>query len=399
MIDKLHKRVHESKDNIVRFLRDIILIPGTCGKEKDVICRVKKEMETLSYDDVYVSKMGSVIGRIGNGKKKIFYDCHVDTVGPGDLKAWKIDPYRGAYENDIVYGLGACDTKASVATMVYGGALMKEMSLYGDFTLFVAASVMEEDCEGEADRFIFDHKETGQIPDCVVIGEPSSLRISRGNRGRVEIAITVRGKSAHASSPSLGENAIYKMAPLISELEHLNDILPVHPVMGKSVLAVTEITSKSSSRNAVPAECSVFIDRRLVPGETLEDVLTSIKKLPSFENAFSNIEVYRGQSYTGIEIEKEKFFPPWIMEENHPLVTDASRAYKKILGRTPDIFTWDFCTNGNYTAGIAGIPTIGFGPGEERYAHTTEEQVPVSHLLDATIFYAGFPLYFTGRDL
>ncbi len=399
MIDKLHKNVEERKEDIVRFLRDIIHIPGTCGKEREVICRVKEEMEKLSYDDVYVSKMGSVIGRIGNGKKKIFYDCHVDTVGPGDLKAWKIDPYRGAYENDIIYGLGACDTKASVATMVYGGALIKDMSLYGDFTLFVAASVMEEDCEGEADRFIFDHEETGRKPDFVVIGEPSSLRISRGNRGRVEIVITVKGRSAHASSPSLGENAIYKMAPLISELEQLNEILPVHPVMGKSVLAVTEITSKSSSRNAIPTECSVFIDRRLVPGETLEDVLASIKKLPSLKNASAGIEIYRGKSYTGIDIEKEKFFPPWIMEENHPLVTGSSRAYKKILGRNPEIFTWDFCTNGNYTAGIAGIPTIGFGPGEEKYAHTPEEQVPVRHLLDATSFYAAFPLYSMDLDL
>jgi len=399
MIDKLHKNVEERKDDIVRFLRDIIRIPGTCGKEKDVICRVKEEMETLFYDDVYVSKMGSVIGRIGNGKKKIFYDCHVDTVGPGDLKAWKIDPYRGAYENDIVYGLGACDTKASVATMVYGGALIKDMAMKGDFTLFVAATVMEEDCEGEADRFIFDNKESGGKPDLVVIGEPSSLRISRGSRGRVEIVITAKGKSAHASSPSLGENAIYKMAPLIVELEKLNDILPVHPVMGKSVLAVTEINSKSSSRNAIPAECSIFIDRRLVPGETIQDVLSSVRKLAGFKNASADIEVYRGKTYTGIEIEKEKCYPPWIMDENHPSVRGAYGAYEKILGRKPEIFTWNFCTNGNYTAGIAGIPTIGFGPGEEKYAHTAEEQVSVRHLLDATSFYAGFPLYSKGPDL
>lgn len=188
------------------------------------------------------------------------------------------------------------------------------------------------------------------------------------------------------------------MAPLVAELEKLDDILPVHPVMGKGVLAVTEINSRASSRNAIPAECSIFIDRRLVPGETMEQVLSSIKKLPSLKDASVDIEIYRGQSYGGIEIEKEKFFPPWIMEENHPLVKGASKAYETILGRKPEVFTWDFCTNGNYTAGIAGIPTIGFGPGEEKYAHTAEEQVSLTHLLQATSFYTAFPLYSMDLD-
>jgi len=281
--------------------------------------------------------------------------------------------------------------------MVYGGALLKELNLFQDFTLFVVAGVLEEGFEGEADRFIFEKNELRSIPDFIVIGEPSSLSIARGNKGRVELKVTTKGKSAHASSPHLGENAIYKMAPIIKELEELNERLPANSVMGKGVLAVTSIEAKTSSRNAVPAECSIYIDRRLVPEDTCEQVLASIKSLPSMKDGILEVVTDRLTSYTGISYLKKKFFPSWLFEESHSLVQSAFKTYELLFANKPEIITWYFCTNANYTAGEAKVPTIGFGPGDAKLAHTADEYVKVEQVEKAVCFYAAFPKILCGK--
>lgn len=393
--EQILKSVEAKKSDLVSFLQDLIRCRSFCGHEREAMRRVRMEMERLNYDEIYKSAMGSLIGRIGNGSKQIVYDAHVDTVSPGNIDLWKRPPFDGIVENDIVYGLGACDTKGSLASMIYAGSIIKELNP-GDFTLYVMATVMEEDCEGMATKFIFDNKEIS-LPDIIVIGEPSSMKIARGSKGRAELSIKTKGLSAHGSSPHLGINAIYKMAPIIAELEKLSLNLTKHPVMGKGEMAVTEISSLASSRNAVPSECEIIIDRRLVMGEDIRDVIDSIKSMEPFKDALINIETYNNKSYTGIDVIKEKVFPPWLLNEDDKVLEIARNAFKEALEREPEIFTWNFCTNGNYTAGEANIPTIGFGPGEERFAHTVEEHVKIRDLSDAVSFYSLFP-YIYGKN-
>jgi putative selenium metabolism hydrolase len=395
--DQIRKSIEARKSDLVSFLQDLIRYKSFCGHEREAIRRVRMEMERLNYDEIYKSAMGSLIGRIGNGSKKIIYDAHVDTVSPGNIDLWERAPFDGIVENDIVYGLGACDTKGSLASMIYAGAIIKELKP-DDFTLYVIATVMEEDCEGMADKFIFDNNEIG-IPDIIVIGEPSSLRIAGGSKGRVELSVKTKGISSHASSPHLGVNAIYKMAGIITELEKSSLNLTKHPVMGKGEMAVTEINSISSSRNAVPSECEIVIDRRLVMGDDIQDIINSIKAMDSFKDASLNIEIYNSKSYTGLDVVKEKLFPPWLLDKDDKILEIACNTFKSVLEREPEIFTWDFCTNANYTAGEANLPTFGFGPGEERFAHTVEEHVKISDLMDAVSFYVGFPYVYTGKSI
>lgn len=378
--------------DIVQFLRDLIAIPAESGQEGPVIARIRREMEKVGFDEVRVDPQGNILGRIGSGKTVIMMDSHTDTVGVGDPKEWGWDPYAGKVENGYVYGRGACDQRGGMASMVYAGKMIKEMDLTGDYTLYVVGSVQEEDCDGLPWLYIL--KEDGIRPDCVVITEPSKLGIYRGHRGRLEIEVHLRGRSCHASAPERGDNPIYKMARLVQEVEKLNERLAVDPFLGKGSIAVTQVRSLSPSLCAVPGACSIHLDRRLTAGETKESAVAEVKALPGAEAAEVEILSYDTPSYTGLVYPMEKYYPTWVLEESHPLAQAAIATFRGLWDRAPVVDKWTFSTNGVASMGLMGVPTIGFGPGEEEVAHSVGERIPIRHLVEAAQFYAAFPLTF-----
>jgi putative selenium metabolism hydrolase len=294
-----------------------------------------------------------------------------------------------------VYGRGACDQRAGMASMVYAGKIIKDLGLAGDYTLWVVGSVQEEDCDGLPWLYIL--KEDGVRPDCVVITEPSSLRIYRGHRGRMEIEVHLRGRSCHASAPERGDNPIYKMSRLVLEVEKLNTRLRDDAFLGKGTIAVTEIRSVSPSLCAVPGACSIHLDRRLTAGETKESAVAEVKALPGAEDAEVEILNYDTPSYTGLRYPMEKYYPTWVLEEAHPLAQAAIATYETLWKKAPIVDKWTFSTNGVGSMGLMGVPTVGFGPGEEDVAHSVAERVPIRDLVEAAEFYAAFPLIFSGR--
>jgi len=379
--------------DMVKFLRDLIAIPAESCHEGPVIGRIRQEMEKVGFDEVRIDPMGNILGRIGSGRTVIMMDSHTDTVGVGDPREWSWDPYQGKVENGYIYGRGACDQRAGMASMVYAGKLIKELGLGGDYTLWVVGSVQEEDCDGLPWLYIL--KEDGIRPDCVVITEPSRLRIYRGHRGRMEIEVHLRGVSCHASAPERGDNPIYKMSRVVAEVEKLNARLLADPFLGKGSIAVTEIRSLSPSLCAVPGACSIHLDRRLTAGETKESAVTEVRALPGAENAEIEILNYETPSYTGLRYPMEKYYPTWVLEESHPLAQAAIATYQSLWNAEPVVDKWTFSTNGVGSMGLMGVPTIGFGPGEEEVAHSVGERVPIEHLVKAAQFYAAFPLTFT----
>jgi len=379
--------------DMVKFLRDLIAIPAESCHEGPVIGRIRQEMEKVGFDEVRIDPMGNILGRLGSGRTVIMMDSHTDTVGVGDPREWSWDPYQGKVENGYIYGRGACDQRAGMASMVYAGKLIKELGLGGDYTLWVVGSVQEEDCDGLPWLYIL--KEDGIRPDCVVITEPSRLRIYRGHRGRMEIEVHLRGVSCHASAPERGDNPIYKMSRVVAEVEKLNARLLADPFLGKGSIAVTEIRSLSPSLCAVPGACSIHLDRRLTAGETKESAVTEVRALPGAENAEIEILNYETPSYTGLRYPMEKYYPTWVLEESHPLAQAAIATYQSLWNAEPVVDKWTFSTNGVGSMGLMGVPTIGFGPGEEEVAHSVGERVPIEHLVKAAQFYAAFPLTFT----
>lgn len=378
------------RDDVVSFLRDIIAIPSPSGAEKDMAERVVGEMKALGYDDAAIDPMGNAIGRIGDGATKIVLDAHMDTVGVGNRSAWPHDPFEGKVEDGIVFGRGASDNKGAVAAQVYAGKEMIERELDGaDATVYVIGTVMEEDCDGLALGYALEETLSGV--EAVVLGECTNLAVYRGHRGRMEMKVTTTGESAHASAPERGRNAVTAMAPIVLEVDALNDRLAQHEVLGKGTIAVSKIECDTASLNAIPDRCSVFIDRRLTEGETRESALDEIAGVLSGHDNHLEVLTYNEPSHTGLVLGTEKYYPTWILDENHPLVAAGVEAGAAALGHKPPIGQWTFSTNGVASAGRLGIPTIGFGPSEEKWAHTVLDQCPVDHLVKSIAFYAAVP--------
>lgn len=378
--------------DMVRFLRDLIAIPAESGQEGPVIERIRQEMKKVGFDEVRTDPMGNLLGRIGSGETIIMMDSHTDTVGVGDIREWAWDPYKGKVEDGYVYGRGACDQRAGMASLVYAGKLIKELGLEGDYTLYVVGSVQEEDCDGLAWVYIL--REDGIKADCVVLTEPTNLRVYRGHRGRMEIEAHFRGRSCHASAPERGDNPVYKVAPLLREIEALNARFREDAFLGRGTIAVTEIRSLSPSLCAVPASCSIHLDRRLTAGETKESAMAEVKALPGMDATELEILRYEQPSYTGLVYPMEKHYPTWVLAETHPLVRAGVRTYETLYDKPPVVDKWTFSTNGVGSMGVCGVPTIGFGPGDEVDAHSVKERVAIHHLVAAAQFYAAFPLVY-----
>jgi len=392
-VHEVRTQVEAAREDIVRFLREIVAIPSTDGQIREVGERVAEEMEHLGFEDVWFDRMGSLVGRIGDGPVKLLYDSHLDTVGIGDPDAWEWDPFQGKIENGVLYARGACDEKGSTPGMVYGLAIAKRLGLLERVTAYYFGS-MEEWCDGLAPRVLAEVE--GIRPDFVVIGEPTKLRVYRGHKGRVEMKVVAKGRSAHAASNELGDNAIYKLLPVIAGVRHLGPKLGTHPFLGEGKITVTDMRVKTASINAVPDEATIWIDRRLTFGETKEQALEEVQSLIPPENREkgdirAEILFYDEPSYTGFVYPVEKYFPAWALDEAHPLVQAGLRAYELYFGRPTTTGKWNFSTNGTYWMGVAGIPSIGFGPGDEAHAHTVLDQVPLQEVVDATGFYALLP--------
>lgn len=395
MQKKILQAAAKNERQVVQFLRDLISIKSLSSQEEEVIRRIKREMEGCGYDEITIDPMGNILGRIGKGKHIIALDAHVDTVDVGNPANWTIDPFKGAEKDGIIYGRGACDMKGALASIVYGGKLIKELGLEDDFTLYIVGSVQEEDCDGLCWQYIINEDKIR--PELVVIAEPTNLGIYRGHRGRMEIQVHTKGISCHGSAPERGINAIYKMAPIIQDIEKLNERLTGEPFLGKGTVTISEIRSTSPSLCAVADSATIHLDRRLAATDTLMSATKEIRDLPSVQKVQGEVVVvdYAVPSWRGLTYPTKKFYPTWLLPENHPALSSGVQSFVTLFGQKPVVNRWQFSTNGVAVMGMHGIPCIGFGPGNEIYAHMATEQIAIEQLVKAMAWYAMFPLVYT----
>lgn len=388
---KILSKSEEYKKDMSKFLRDMIAIPSESGQEKEVILRIKEEMEKVGFDRIDIDPMGNILGYIGTGKHLIAMDAHVDTVGIGDINLWNYDPYKGYEDDEIIVGRGASDQEGGMASMVYAAKIIKELDLSDDYTLLITGTVQEEDCDGLCWQYIIEKDHIK--PEFVVITEPTSCNVYRGQRGRMEIKVTTHGISCHGSAPERGDNAIYKMADIVNELKVLHTCLKEDNFLGKGSLTVSEIFSSSPSRCAVADGCSISIDRRLTWGETWEHALEEIKNLPSSKKYKVDVELYGYDkpSYTGLVYPSQAYFPSWVLEKSHPACKTLVDVYEDLFDKEPFVDKWMFSTNGVSIMGRYGIPCVGFGPGHEDQAHAPNEKTWKSELVKAAAMYAAIP--------
>ncbi len=395
--EEILKKAKHYEEDMTKFLRDMVRIPSESQQEKDVILRIKEEMEKVGFDKIEIDPMGNIIGTIGKGKRLIAMDAHIDTVGIGERKNWDFDPYEGFEDETYIGGRGTSDQEGGMASMVYAGKIIKDFNLEDDYTLLITGTVQEEDCDGLCWQYLIE--EMGIKPEFVVITEPTSCNIYRGQRGRMEIKVSTHGVSCHGSAPERGDNAIFKMAPILQELEALHKDLHDDPFLGKGTLTVSEIFYSSPSRCAVADGCSVSIDRRLTHGETPEGAMDEIRNLPSVKSADAKVEMYDYEepSYTGLVYPTKTYFPSWVLEEEHIATQTLVDAYRELFGGKPLVDKWTFSTNGVSIMGRYDIPCIGFGPGHEKEAHAPNEKTEKEHLVKAAAMYAVIPNLYLKR--
>ncbi|MBE2238182.1 MAG: YgeY family selenium metabolism-linked hydrolase [Caldilineaceae bacterium] len=389
----VQQQVGQYSETIVGFLRELCAIPSMDSQIGPVGERVQEEMRALGFDETWFDAMGNIVGRIGDGPRILLYDSHIDTVGIGNPDEWDWDPFIGKIEKGRFYARGACDEKGSTPPMIYGLKIAKDLGLLDGWTAYYFGN-MEEWCDGIAPHALVEHE--GIRPDFVVIGEPTKMQVYRGHKGRVEIEVTARGRSAHAASNHLGDNAIYKVLPLIEGVSKLEPQLGDDPFLGHGKITVSDMKVSTPSLNAVPDQARVFIDRRVTFGETAEGAIEQVRALVPealLRNGEITVEMmkYAEPSYTGFVFPVDKYFPAWALDEQHPLVQAGLEAARAIGLPDHAPGKWNFSTNGIYWMGKAGIPSIGFGPGEEETAHTTQDSVLLADVIKATEFYALLP--------
>lgn len=426
----INKAAEGYKADMTRFLRDLVKIPGESADEKGHIMRIKEEMEKLGFDKVEIDPMGNVLGYMGTGKTLIGYDAHIDTVGIGNKDNWKFDPYDGYETDEEIGGRGTSDQLGGIVSAVYGAKIMKDLGMLNDkYQVLVTGTVQEEDCDGLCWQYIINE---GKVkPEFVVSTEPTDGGIYRGQRGRMEIRVDVKGISCHGSAPERGDNAIYKMADILQDIRALNendanDETQIKGLvkmldekfnpdwkearfLGRGTVTVSEIFFSSPSRCAVADGCSVSLDRRMTAGETWESCLDEIRALPSVKKYGDDVKVsmyeYARPSWTGLTYPIECYFPTWVIPEDHKVTKALEEAYKGLYGTErlgcsstegmrkarPLTDKWTFSTNGVSIMGRNGIPCIGFGPGAEAQAHAPNEHTWKIDLVRCAAVYAALP--------
>jgi len=371
---------------LIDFTCALVRLPSVLGDERNVAEHVAREMRRLLFDHVGIDEVGNAVGVIRGLREgpTVLLDAHMDTVDVVPEDAWTHAPFGGELIDGRIYGRGSSDMKGALAAMVYAAAGFKRAELAG--SVIVSASVGEESVEGAALRNVVDHHE----PDFVIIGEASELNLVRAGRGRAEYAIETIGKPAHASHPEQGVNAVHRMAAVIGEIEHI--AMPEDAFVGRGVMCLTDIVSVPyPAHSVVPSGCRATYERRLLPGEVRQAIEAELLEACARADAADTVVQlattdYR--TYTGIRWNEPKWFPPWETPEDHELV---QRGLQGLRGAAlvAQLTSYQFCTNGAYSAGVAGVPTIGFGPSSERHAHVVDEFLEVDQLLDARAGYVG----------
>ncbi|MFP4200200.1 MAG: peptidase dimerization domain-containing protein, partial [Clostridia bacterium] len=212
------------------------------------------------------------------------------------------------------------------------------------------------------------------------------LGVNRGGRGRAEVAIVARGRSAHSSNPAAGDNAVYKMVEAISALRRLK--LPTHPDLGRAIAELTDIRSTPyPGASVIPNYCRATYDRRLLVGESRDGVLRQfVDAVSHLDGVDAKFVTGEATMWTGKRVVAERFFPAWLYPEDHPDL-DAMRRGLEARGLYRGSGIYSFCTNAAHWAGVARIPTFGYGPSRETMAHVDDEYIDVEQLYEAHLGY------------
>lgn len=367
-------------DNAIAFAQDLIRIPSPSGQEGDVARRIVAEMEALGFDDAYIDRAGNAIGKIrgASGGPTVLLNCHTDVVAAGDPADWEFPPYDGVVHDGALHGRGAMDIKGPLALQTYAAATLAGRAP-GD--VIVAHTVFEER-GGLGMKLLL---EDGEVkPDAVVIGESTHGDVCIGHRGRAEVEVVLTGVAGHASAPDRARNALDLLPGVLAAVARISADQPEDALLGPASVVPTMVDVLPESRNVIPDQVVVTLDWRILPGtkdEALIDRVSNelrrtIGEAPEGLGWSVRMAQERQACFTGLAEDKNLLTPGFLVAPDHPVVLAAAAAVGRRDGAGPaTVRPWTFATDGGWSSGVFGIPTIGFAPGEERFAHTNRERL------------------------
>ncbi len=401
---EIRKKASEYRDYTAINLSKMVQVKSYSSKEEDVCRLIVTLCEEAGFDEVRIDGLGSVIGRVGSGPKLLAFDAHIDTVEVGNLNNWEFDPFSGEIKDGKVFGRGASDQKGGAASMITAGRILKELGYGGQYTVYFTFTVMEEDCDGMCWKYLIE--EEGFKPDLVVSTEPTSCRLYRGHRGRMEIRTTLKGISCHGSAPERGVSAAYKAAKAALAIEQLNTQLQPDEenFLGKGTITVSQMDVRGPSQCAVADYAMLYCDRRLTWGEDAELAIGQVRDAickatgDSPEAVVVEMPMYEKVGWTNKDYHQELYFPTWKIDADHYLVQAGVDAHIHLFDKPPVVDKWTFSTNLVATTGRHKIPAIGFGPGDESQAHAPNEINRIDDLEICAAFYAMLPYSLEGKN-
>ena len=381
-----------SFDAAIEFARALIRTPGAPGAEGDVARRVLEELERLGFRDVRSDDVGNVIGVApGRGEAPaVMLSSHLDVVDIGERESWEHDPFGGAVDGGFLHGRGAMDIKGPLALQTYAAAQFIGQPAAGD--VIVAHTVLEERGGWGMEHLM----RSGAVqPGAVIIGESTNGDICIGHRGRAELIVEIAGVAGHASAPERARNPMDALPQVLPALQHFAATLESDDMLGRSTLAPTALETLPRSRNVIPDRVRVVCDWRVLPELSADDAVSRVREHLAREVTLTDglsldvrFATEHQHTWTGRDEERRLFTPGFLLDQEHAIVRAAADVVTQKLGRAPAIRPWTFATDGGHTCGVHGIPTIGFAPGEERFAHTNTERLS---LQDAAAAYGAYP--------
>jgi putative selenium metabolism hydrolase len=392
---EIRAKAEEYRDYTATLLSEMVKIKSYSSEEEAVCRKIKEMCEEAGFDEVYFDGLGSVIGRVGSGPKILAFDAHIDTVTTGDLSAWKKDPFSGEIDDTYVWGRGTSDQKGGAASMITAGKILKDLGYDKDYSVYFTFTVMEEDCDGMCWKYLIEEEKL--IPNFAVSTEPTSCRLYRGHRGRMEMVVTLKGISSHGSAPERGVSAAYKASRAALAMKKLNSELKpdAENFLGKGTIVVSEMKVNGPSQCAVPDQAMLYLDRRLTWGEDAALAISQVKEYITEalgeEPESVTMPDYTKRGWKNTDYSQELYFPTWKIDEDHEIVKAGVSAHSDLFGKAPVVDKWTFSTNGVAICGRHKIPMIGFGPGDESEAHAPNEKNRIEDLVICSAFYAMLP--------
>ena len=387
-LENIRAIAQERYEATIAFAQQLVQIPSLPGQENEIAAAVSYEMKNLGYDEVWTDEAGNVIGKICGGQgPTVLLNGHMDHVDPGPADGWPYPPFSGQIIDGELWGRGSVDMKGPVACMIYAASLFKQFDFAPPGDILMTVPVMEE-VGG-----IGTHHLASQLQAHVAIcGEPSRNILRRGHRGRVGLQLIFKGRSAHASAPQLGVNPHYCAAAFLAKLPALE--MAQEKGIGASTVVPTLYVTDQTSPNVIPGEVHLTLDWRNVPAESPEEIIAKVRALLETEingkyGCQSEVEIIRFEftTYTGLQTSLSDIFPSFLLTEDNPFVQAAHTTLVNVLDRDDGIDIWRFATDGGHLV-AAGIPTVGFGPGDERLAHTNQERISLEQMKEAVVAYA-----------